>query len=149
MDARKKYNDLKQISTVLDSKFEFMGLKFGLDGILGLVPVVGDFFTSALSLYIIYQAALLGCSVPTLLRMVLNVMIDNLLDIFPILGNIFDFLWKSNNKNVALLEKHLARPHQTHRQSQWVIASLVGLMLAFFTLTAYLSYLLIQWIIQL
>lgn len=149
VNERAALDKLKKLGKLMDSKFEGpFGFRFGFDGLIGLLPIVGDFATSGISLFIIYQAAMLGCSVPTLLRMILNVMIDNFLDVFPILGNILDFVWKANNKNMILLEKHLANPTHTHRQSLFVIGSLVTLLLLFFMMTAYLSYLVIQWIFQ-
>lgn len=146
---RQSLAKLKSLAQLMDSKFEGpLGFRFGLDGLIGLLPVVGDFVTSGLSLYIIYEAAILGCSFPTLLRMILNVMIDNILDVFPLLGNLLDFVWKANNKNIVLLEQHLSNPVRTHRQSSVVIGTLVTILLLFFMMTAYLSYLVIQWIIQ-
>lgn len=121
--------DIKRLSEFLDSKFRAPGgFRFGWDALLGLVPGVGDFLTSTLSLYIIARAARLGCSVPVLMRMGLNVLIENIFDTIPLLGNIFDFLWKANNKNLKLLEAHLARPRATTRASMAVIWGTLALI---------------------
>ncbi len=68
-DIQKLYR-LRRLTQLLDSEFRGpFGWRFGLDGLLGLIPVVGDFFTSAASLYIIGQSALMGTPPAILLRM--------------------------------------------------------------------------------
>jgi len=62
------------------------------------------------------------------MRMGLNVLIENIFDMIPLLGNIFDFLWKANNKNLKLLEAHLARPRATTRASMAVIWGTLALI---------------------
>lgn len=117
--------DIQILARFLDSKFSApLGFRFGWDGILGLIPGVGDIFTSTFSLYIIARAAALGCTVPVLLRMGLNVWIDNLLAAIPILGNVVDFFWKSNLRNLKLLEQHLKDRKGTTRSS-WLALALV------------------------
>ncbi len=109
---------LEDLATFLDAKYQLpMGLKIGWDGIIGLIPGVGDLFTSVLSFYIILKAAALGCSKSVLLHMSLNVLIDNLISLVPFLGNIGDFFWKSNTKNITLLRRHLKNQAQTRNSS--------------------------------
>ena len=119
----------------MDSSFKGpLGLKFGLDGLLGLVPFVGDVITSCISLYIIVQAALMGCPPSVLLRMGLNVLFENFVDMVPLLGNMFDFIWKSNNKNIALLEMHTVNPTGAKFSSRLVLGlisfSILAIMVA-------------------
>ena len=119
----------------MDSIFKGpLGLKFGLDGLLGLVPFVGDVITSSISLYIIVQAAMMGCPPSVLLRMGLNVLFENVLDMIPLLGNVFDFIWKSNNKNIALLEMHTVNPAGAKFSSRLVLGlisfSILAIMVA-------------------
>lgn len=124
---RKSTEDLEDLSILLDSKFKLpLGIKIGWDGILGLIPGIGDILTSFLSYYIILRAALLGCSASVLIHMALNVFIDNLIAMVPILGNIGDFLWKSNNKNVNLLKKHMQDPGKASKAS---MATVIGILL--------------------
>lgn len=145
-----KIEHLKKLSRLLDSKFEGpYGLKFGLDGLLGLIPGVGDFITTSLSLYIVLQAALMGCSVATVFRMALNILIENLIDIIPLLGNLFDFFWKSNTRNMVILENHLRNPSRVNVQSRILVAFVALVSLCILTLSAYFTYWIITSIISL
>jgi hypothetical protein len=90
-------------------------LRFGLDPILGLIPGVGDAAGAVLAGWIIVEAFRLGASRATMLRIAGNVALDAGLGAFPFIGDIFDFAWKANLRNVALLERHLATPDRANR----------------------------------
>lgn len=136
---------LKNLSIMLDSKFEGpFGFRFGLDGLIGLIPVVGDFVTAGMSLYIIAIAASMGVGPSTLIRMAINVLIDNLSDMLPIVGNFFDFYWKSNNKNIVLLEKHLANPTRETIKSRMIVALIFFTLLFVLIASGYLTYIVIE-----
>lgn len=132
---REKLDHLKKVSTALDSQFQGpFGLRFGWDAIIGLIPGVGDAITTGFSFYILAHAALMGCKPSTLLRMGMNVLMENVIDIVPFLGNVFDFFWKANNKNIQILESHFASPRETTIQSRILVGLvflfLVGLLVA-------------------
>ncbi|MBS1962395.1 MAG: DUF4112 domain-containing protein [Bdellovibrionales bacterium] len=113
---------LERLAVWLDTKYETpFGIRVGWDGILGLVPVVGEIVTTLISGYLIVRAAWLGASTPVLLRMGLNVVIDDVIAVVPLVGWIGDFVWKSNVKNTDLLRKHLADPETTRRRSLAVV----------------------------
>ncbi len=118
--------EINELADLLDSRFRLpFGWKIGWDGIVGLVPGIGDFATNLVSLYIVYKAAILGCPQSVLLRMGLNILIDNVLDTIPLLGNLFDFIWKSNQRNLSLLDQYLANPHRTAAASKTLIFSVI------------------------
>lgn len=102
---------LEQIAHWLDSVFRIPGTKvrFGLDAILGLVPGIGDTLLAIPSLYIIASAHRLGAPTTLLLRMGVNVIIDTALGVIPFAGDLFDFAFKANRRNVALLTEWHAR----------------------------------------
>lgn len=95
------------IATLLDSaiKIPFVRKRIGLDPILGLVPGGGDLVAMVLSLYIVWVAYSLGIPQAVLLRMVINIVIDTSVGSIPLLGNVFDVYWKSNKRNIKLMEE--------------------------------------------
>ncbi len=134
----------------MDSKYQGpFGFRFGLDGILGLIPFVGDFFTTAISLYIVGQSALLGCSPSVLVRMGLNILFENLLDMIPVVGSVFDFVWKANNKNIELLESHLLNPAGATFKSRLVLGLITFIILSILVGSFALTILIIKKMIEL
>ena len=99
---------LRRVARLLDSSMQLPGtaFRFGLDPILGLIPGIGDLVSPLFTLGIIWQARDLGVPRVVLMRMIFNVGIDTLVGIIPIAGDLFDFAWKSNDMNMALLERH-------------------------------------------
>lgn len=128
----KHYKYLKNIAQLLDNKFEGpFGWRFGLDPIIGLIPVIGDLITVLASMYILFNAYLLGCSFPVFLRMLFNIALEYVVKIVPFIGVIFDFVWKANIKNIELLDAHLAHPQKARRQSALMIALVIFILFVF------------------
>ena len=122
---------LKRLSRILDSAIGIPGTRYrlGLDPIVGLVPVIGDALGAIFSSYIIFQAARLGVPKLTLARMIGNVMVDTIVGEIPLLGDLFDVGFKSNLRNLSLLEQHVHRPAAASAQSRRVLLVLgVGLL---------------------
>ena len=84
------------------------GVSVGLDPILGVVPVVGDALSAGLSLYIVGEAAYLGVSYTTVVRMLGNVAVDVVGGSVPVVGILFDAFWRANRRNVELVLDELA-----------------------------------------
>lgn len=124
---------LKMLARLMDSAFEVPGLKmrFGLDAILGLLPGVGDLVASLVSLYILQEAQRRGVSRVTLTRMSANILIDWLVGSIPLAGDAFDVVWKSNQKNVALLIQHESTPTDRRRRKigDWFFLAFLTAML--------------------
>ena len=101
---------VRLLSRLLDEQFRIPGTtqRIGLDGLLGLIPGVGDAVGALLSAYILYEAIRLGAPRTVLLRMVANIGIDTVVGAIPVAGDIFDVAWKANKKNAALLHAYLA-----------------------------------------
>lgn len=118
---------LKRLAQALDSQFSIGGFKFGLDGIIGLVPVVGDIVTGAIGLYVIKEARRLGASRWTLARMYTNWGIDVTIGAIPVVGDLFDMAWKSNSKNlkmlIADLEKRAVELREVNREREQIRAA--------------------------
>lgn len=96
----------RHIAKLLDTNFNFFGKKIGYDGIVGLVPVLGDVVTFGYSFYLIWIGIKLGIPTPAVLRMIVNTIMDFVLGFVPILGDFADFFYKSNVKNFHILEKY-------------------------------------------
>jgi len=101
---------LDALATLLDSAFLIPGtnIRFGLDALIGLVPGIGDAITTLISLYIVREARALGASRLVIARMLANVAIDGVVGAVPLVGDVIDVAWRSNRRNMALLQKHLA-----------------------------------------
>jgi hypothetical protein len=94
----------RKLATLLDSQFSFVGVKFGLDAIVGLVPVVGDTLTALAGLYPIWVARRHNLGKTVQVRMALNVVADWAAGSIPFVGDVVDVAFRSNLKNLKLLE---------------------------------------------
>lgn len=104
------------------------GIRIGLDGIIGLIPGIGDAATSAVSSWFIYDGYRKGLPTSVLLRMILNIVVDTAIGSIPIIGDIFDLFFKSNTRNSRLIEKYQQAPDETRKCSKLVII-FAGLLL--------------------
>jgi hypothetical protein len=109
MTHEQRLAQVRWFAGVMDDAFHVpgTGLRFGWDSILGLFPGLGDVLTSALSLLIVHHAWQTGASKLTLARMLGNIGVDFVVGSVPLIGDLFDFVWKANRKNARLLEQHL------------------------------------------
>ena len=101
---------VERLAYWLDDRYRVPGTRFrvGFDGIIGLIPGVGDAVTSTLTAYIIYEAWRLGVPTSTLARMLANLGIDGVVGIVPVVGDLLDIGYKANRRNLKLLHRHLA-----------------------------------------
>jgi hypothetical protein len=139
--------NLDLLSRLLDTWFRVPGtnIRFGLDGIIGFIPGVGDFLAGAASCIIVVAAFFRGVPLITIARMVVNLAIEVVVGMVPVLGNLFDIGWRANRRNYHLLESSLYGPtRDTWRD--WVFMGLLALGLI--TL-AMLPFLLLLWISRL
>ncbi|HEX4322306.1 MAG TPA: DUF4112 domain-containing protein [Acidobacteriaceae bacterium] len=118
---------LKWLEVLLDEAFVIPGtsIRFGIDGIVGLVPGLGDVLAGALSLIIPFAAWVRGVPYITVVRMLINVSIGLLIGAIPILGDAFDIFWKANRRNYRLLTRSIAEPRR-HTWRDWVFLLMLG-----------------------
>ncbi|MFM5954319.1 MAG: DUF4112 domain-containing protein [Novosphingobium sp.] len=114
LSVRRRIESLEQL---LEGMFHVpvLGRKVGLDALLGLIPVAGDAIAAAMGLYLVWEARNLGMPKWQLWRMAGNVGFDTLIGAVPVAGDLFDFLYRSNTRNLKIIRKHLDKHHPTTR----------------------------------
>jgi|TARA_Y100001947_G_scaffold97726_1_gene83406 hypothetical protein len=110
-DEQKELNEekllrLKRLSHNLDEAFTIPGTerKIGIDPIIGLIPGGGDLIGGALSIYIMHAGIRMGMPRSVIIRMFGNIALEFIIGCIPIIGDLFDAMWKSNQRNVKLIE---------------------------------------------
>ncbi len=132
---------LDQLSRWMDGLFRIPGVgwRFGLDALIGLIPGVGDTATSVVSFYILAKGVRYRVPKITLVRMGLNIAIDYVVGVIPVVGDLFDFVWKSNQKNVELLRERAtvsAEEGKEGRTSDWLFVALIIALLIVLLVTS-------------
>lgn len=100
---------LEMIAKLLDVAFIVPGtnIRYGIDGIIGLIPIVGDIITTAISLWLVREARLLGAPWHITARMLANVAVDGVIGMVPVAGDAFDVMFRANIRNVRMLRRWL------------------------------------------
>ena len=126
-----RLEDVEALARWMDYAFVLPGgFRYGLGGIIGLIPGIGDLVDALLSLYIVMRAVQLGVPRVTLARMVVNVGIETAAGSVPLLGDMFDVVFKANKRNYQLLKSHLSGPRQQTAKDYWFVAITALLALA-------------------
>ena len=128
---------LKLLSERLDNSIKIPGTnqKIGIDAIVGIIPILGDFIGAIFSTYILYSGIKMGVSSKIVKKMATNIAIEFIIGSIPIIGDIFDALWKANKRNVELIEEATLENQENYRLNYLIMASLIiiilGLILVF------------------
>ena len=128
--------NLDLLAHVLDDCFRIPGtpIRFGLDGLIGLVPFLGDVLAGLASCIIVIAAWFRGVPYVTLARMVVNLALDVLIGTIPVLGDAFDIAWKANRRNYNLLTRHLRQPHKHTWKDYIFLLCIASVLLAIFAI---------------
>jgi hypothetical protein len=140
--------NLEVLSHLLDDCFHIpgTGIRFGIDGIVGLVPAVGDVLTGLASCIMIFAAWVRGVPYITLARMSANLAIDVIIGAIPFLGDAFDIAWKANRRNYKLLTRHLEQPRR-HTWKDWIFfLILLGILAAILLVPLLLLAFVLDWL---
>ena len=106
-DAENRLRRLRALAWFLDRSVAVgPNARFGLDPIVGMIPVIGDWIGAALSLYVVYEALRLGVAWLVLGRMLVNIAVETVIGVVPVLGDAFDFVWQANYRNLRLVEQY-------------------------------------------
>jgi hypothetical protein len=118
---------LEWLAWLMDESIAIGPWKIGLDGLVGLVPGLGDMAGAAVSGFIILGAAQRGIARSAVIRMVINVAVDAFLGALPLIGDIFDFAFKSNTRNIQIYREALRGERTVVKD--WVFIGFVALLL--------------------
>jgi hypothetical protein len=104
-----RYRRLRHVAVLMDGLMRVPGtrFRFGLNSVIGLPPGAGDAMLAAISLWIVWQGSKLGLPREKIARMLGNVAIEAALGSVPVLGDLFDVVWKANLRNLAIIDRHL------------------------------------------
>ncbi|RZK80775.1 MAG: DUF4112 domain-containing protein [Pedobacter sp.] len=147
MEQKNKFPILSKFAYLMDEQFRFPGTKFrfGLDPILNIVPFAGDMAGLLVSGGLLLAMAKKGASNKVVVLMSLNVLIDATIGAIPVIGQIFDFFFKANSRNIKLMKEHyLENKHQGSGKN--VIITVVLVLIVAIALMAYGLWHLTEWL---
>lgn len=133
----------------MDSQFQIPGtrFRFGLDPLIGLIPGLGDFAGFLLSGYMILICARNGASGFLLAHMTLNILIDALVGAIPLIGDLFDFAYKANNRNLKLMQQHYIEGR--YKGGAWkVVVPILIILFIVIAALAWCSYKAFTWLVH-
>jgi hypothetical protein len=126
-DIETRYRRIRKVAILMDAAVRVPGTRFriGLGSLIGLPPVAGDAFMTAVSLWIVWQGRRLGLPRSNIVRMMGNVAVETALGSIPMVGDVMDMVWKANMRNLAIIDAHLASSpgRSTPHRHDAVIAS--------------------------
>ncbi|TCC96483.1 DUF4112 domain-containing protein [Pedobacter hiemivivus] len=132
-NTNNKFPLLSRISYLMDEQFRFPGtkLRFGLDPIFNLIPVAGDMAGLVISAGLLLAIAKKGASNKLVVLMLLNILLDATIGAIPIVGQIFDFFFKANSRNIGLMKAHyLDGKHQGSGKNTIIIVIVVLVLMS-------------------
>lgn len=151
--ARLGLDRLRALTRLMDQAFGIPGTKwrFGLDALFGLVPGLGDVAGGVIAVYALHVARQLGAPGVIQLHMLTNIALDASIGTIPLLGDAFDFVFKAQTRNLALLDGWLQTPHEASKRSKRGLVMVpIAIVIVFATLTilgVWLLFILLHWLI--
>lgn len=146
---------MRAVTRVMDQAFGIPGTKwrFGFDALFGLVPGLGDIVGGLVGAYGLHVAWLLRAPAVIQLHMLTNIALDSLIGTIPVIGDLFDFVYKAQTRNLQMLDDWLQTPHEAQRRSRrGMILIPLAILFVFATLTilgVWLLFILVHWLVSL
>ncbi len=149
---RRSLERLRMLARLFEQAFRIPGtrIRFGLDALFGLLPGVGDIAGGLVAVYALRVARNLRAPAAVQMHMLMNIALDSLLGMIPILGDLFDFAFEAQTRNLALLERWLESPdRQARRSRRGLVLVPLCIVIVFATLTAlgiWMLFILFHWL---
>lgn len=131
-DSSRGLAEVRSLAWLLDNSIPVPGTgrRFGVDAVIGLVPVVGDVVSGGIGLFIVWRGSRLGLPRIVVVRMLVNTAIDLVIGAIPVIGDAFDLWFKANTRNLVLMQRYLEEPDASTRGS-WlgvgtIVAAVIG-----------------------
>lgn len=145
---KKDFDWVERISTLLDNKYHAFGFRFGLDPLLNFIPILGQFLTFSTSILLVIMMFRNGISSKAAVKMMLNVITDAILGSIPLLGNVIDFIFKANHRNIKLLKEYYYEDkHQG--SAQGILSIIFFILILLCSAIFYFLWLIGSWVIEL
>lgn len=121
-------SQLDQVAWLLDNAFRIPGLgwRFGVEALIGLIPGAGDIVTGLIGVILLFRALQFKLPAIVILRMILNSLLDITIGAIPFIGDLFDFVWKSNTRNMALFRQYAEEPATSTTRHWLFIGAVLG-----------------------
>lgn len=142
-DRSRSLAEVEFLAWLLDNSIPVPGTggrRFGIDAVIGFVPVVGDLFGGLMSLVVVWRGSRMGLPRIVVVHMLVNAALDLVIGAVPLVGDAFDFWFKVNDRNLRLIRRHLEAPDASTR-SDWLVV--IGLVAAVVLLIVAIGWLLV------
>lgn len=141
----------RRISRIMDDLVRIPGTRrrIGIDPLLGFLPGLGDGVALVISMDLLFSAAKLGAGTAVLTRMAGNLVLDAIVGMVPLVGDVFDLGWKANRRNLALLEALVRDQEGTRTRSRWLIGFVLAMAVVLVALGVWLGWLVLRWFVAL
>lgn len=132
-DRARTLSEVEALAWLLDNSIPVPGTggrRFGIDALIGFVPVVGDLASGVIGLFVVWRGSQLGVPRVIVARMLVNTVIDIAIGAIPFLGDAFDLWFKANTRNLALIRRHVEEPEVSTTREWLVLMGMIGLVVA-------------------
>jgi hypothetical protein len=139
-DRSRSLAEVEALAWLLDNSIPVPGTgrRFGVDAIVGLVPVVGDVVSAGMGLFVVWRASRMGLPRIVVVRMLTVSAVDFVIGSIPIAGDAFDLWFKANTRNLNLLRRHLEQPDTSTRTDWMVVGGLLAILVVIVALIGWL-----------
>jgi hypothetical protein len=141
-DQRRGIAEVEALAWLLDNSIPVPGTggrRFGIDAIIGFVPVVGDLLSGGIGLLVVWRGARLGLPRVVVARMLANTAIDIAVGAIPFLGDAFDLWFKANTRNLGLIRRHFEDPARSTRDDWLVLLGMISMVVLVIALVVWLA----------